>query len=1229
MPNQENMEGTQGRNAQVDTRVSPTLFIALGGTGMEIALRVRRRILNHVWNEQVEPLRIGSLTEFPLAEFLHFDLDAGSIVETGKDNKTDPLANLVKFDETEKIVGVPNVNAYAGSEERLKGFPHISPWFPLTPKDVVDLDFTNPDGAGMVRAVSRLHFFDRYTDLKNMIRSKINHLRSSVDADKILSRLGLETNKEIKVVVLASTAGGTGSGSFIDMGYLAGYLARQESEGARTSLCLMLPSGYTGKAPERVDANTYAALMELETIYGKKVSFKYFVDKWTDKADEVAEKLNGETSVRPYNSIFLFDLTNVSGESTQRTENMFDMVADILFEDFASEQFAQRKRSNAPNIRVEHILPSFDFEVNSNIVGNVTMQYSKAYSSFGQSIIDTQLDQRRDQEACKRVNKFLNTFFGIASAISGDTPNKKTPQSVDATNIIEAAPVNCRETSSYEVKYTFAKREDRKKYGTAQREYLKIIDDILDTLVASYNREVLSKIDNIYNTSNNLADIIRRIDDYICEIERGLDMKPNPSDPNAGNYKKLIVNAREGYYQKIVADDSQLINSLWETVKNRETGGIDYTIALIELIRDQLTKIYIEKLNDSTEWFGKLRNSLIDELNEQRKRLVDLGSKDNRHTNDIVSRVKEVMTRLGGVRLRELACIEAARLLEKLSNHLGEHEGMDEAGEKQWTKGSFAGVLVEYKQLIKVIMCELEDEQTRANKATKKTHAGYQHIAQSRQGLDDEIYLSEEEISEMGEKAFENIGGPREIFKALKDEVKKRKMIWKLRSLALAKLPRLETGERNPLYLELKTRKNNNSHNEIIKRCVEMAMPWVPISCNGNQGVRADAYSGIIGVEDSQLWEREFGYEFRSKVPTQRSSMPEERLGFEGGVPGKLICYVQLDGFPLLALKDLTKWKTNYELKKNNTPLHLHWDTTRFVHPIKMEPETLNTLVEGFWLYLQGIILRVLTRNLSWKMPRYNLKIGTDSGYSIGTEQHVRKDGIPVHSDSIRQQVNSSLERTNTAAQGTCLYLLYLYYDQKVYPVRRDIQQGGSATDYKGFSHLVCEKLAEQQKLTLERRFGANEIKRLMLKIAGAEAITEIDFDSMIMDSWTDIIQSSKDEVVKGEIGEEHKEKRVLKSEFFTEGWIEDLFDLNEHGKIPPEPLGFRPYKVAIDNVSCGPFDWKELFEWTLKGKLSSTTKVWRKPMTAWQLAGEIEELLPLLPSEEPSLIDDDEPLLN
>ncbi|MHB0986395.1 MAG: hypothetical protein ACYC05_12495 [Sulfuricella sp.] len=50
----------------------PTLFIGLGGTGAEVLWRIRRNILSKEWHDKSDqPFELGSLEEFPFAQFLH------------------------------------------------------------------------------------------------------------------------------------------------------------------------------------------------------------------------------------------------------------------------------------------------------------------------------------------------------------------------------------------------------------------------------------------------------------------------------------------------------------------------------------------------------------------------------------------------------------------------------------------------------------------------------------------------------------------------------------------------------------------------------------------------------------------------------------------------------------------------------------------------------------------------------------------------------------------------------------------------------------------------------------------------------------------------------------------------------------------------------------------------------------------------------------------------------
>ena len=97
-------------------KVMPTLFIGVGGTGMQICLRIRRRILNHMWGSFDNPFSINSITEFPPAQFINFDLDSNSRTQSDKDTETDILDSMVRFSDEEKIISMLDLEKYTGTD---------------------------------------------------------------------------------------------------------------------------------------------------------------------------------------------------------------------------------------------------------------------------------------------------------------------------------------------------------------------------------------------------------------------------------------------------------------------------------------------------------------------------------------------------------------------------------------------------------------------------------------------------------------------------------------------------------------------------------------------------------------------------------------------------------------------------------------------------------------------------------------------------------------------------------------------------------------------------------------------------------------------------------------------------------------------------------------------------------------------------------------------------------
>ena len=423
----EQVEGLIGGSSKIDERpperLRPTLFIGVGGTGMEVLLRVRRQILNALWGSGSNRFRIDSLTDFPVAQFINFDLAVGDVIESGKSQKQDSLHEAIKFTDDERIAESFDIDKYSRDDDTLGKFPHIQSWSPLTPKRIRELGIDPSKGAGQIRGISRLYFFDKYQKTRDKILVKLKSLRSGLSKDHQLKHLGLELAQDkFKVVVICSVAGGTGSGAFLDMGWLANWIARDEVDSAEVELIVFMPSGFQGAGKDRTEANGYAALMELETaMRGGAVGT--YISTW-DPYDRP------KLAVKPYDEVYLVDSGNVAQLHTGDIKDVYQMVADALFEDFASADFANRKRSVAVNQR-KHKIVSLSPPVNEARYGkDMQLPFHKGYSAFGQAVLDTQQTFRRDMRAHVWAGEMLKAFFGVGA---GDAQaNRSTDKQRDA-----------------------------------------------------------------------------------------------------------------------------------------------------------------------------------------------------------------------------------------------------------------------------------------------------------------------------------------------------------------------------------------------------------------------------------------------------------------------------------------------------------------------------------------------------------------------------------------------------------------------------------------------------------------------------------------------------------------------------------------------------------------------------------------------------------------------------
>jgi hypothetical protein len=281
-----------------------TILIGLGGVGQQILLNVKRLLMD----------TYGAVP--PSVKMLSLD--------------TDLPENAMQSAHSEQMYsfGPDEFLHLTISDPKgfIEGSESVRKWYVL-PMPVGAI--TN--GAGAVRQNGRLALFFHIAE----VLRRIDTMNSTLADDRLQQRmanakseLGSSKNfslsqKPTEVIVCGSLAGGTGSGTFLDMGILL----RDSIPNALINGYFMLYWPFRDKAfANRIKGNMYAALSELENIqsimYGNKDFTPYHV-KYGDKTITVDKA--------PYNLCHLIDGRKEHGEVINEVQDINEAIGNGIF----------------------------------------------------------------------------------------------------------------------------------------------------------------------------------------------------------------------------------------------------------------------------------------------------------------------------------------------------------------------------------------------------------------------------------------------------------------------------------------------------------------------------------------------------------------------------------------------------------------------------------------------------------------------------------------------------------------------------------------------------------------------------------------------------------------------------------------------------------------------------------------------------------------------------------
>lgn len=295
---------------------APTLIIGLGGKGSDIVLRVSKMVRTMPEEQQ---RKIG---------FAVFDTDVNELKEIQKNN---PFVRTIQT-STKLTVG-----------EYLEKDTHSrDTWFPV---NAILNGKALTEGAGQVRAISRLAF---ETAVK---AGKMEPLHKAIE--DLYKLEGEENQQALRVIIVSSLAGGTGSGIILPVAlYVRNYLKTHFAQAANIVRgFFLLPEVFYGVIPgaaerNNLKCNAYATLRELDAFLmkGDATLEERYKDTVKIEFPTVNSNEYEEYNVRPFDFCFLFDAQNADGKKLNSFNQYLDHAASCIY---AQSIGPMNKRSNS------------------------------------------------------------------------------------------------------------------------------------------------------------------------------------------------------------------------------------------------------------------------------------------------------------------------------------------------------------------------------------------------------------------------------------------------------------------------------------------------------------------------------------------------------------------------------------------------------------------------------------------------------------------------------------------------------------------------------------------------------------------------------------------------------------------------------------------------------------------------------------------------------------------
>lgn len=309
------------------TKIRRCLYIGLGGTGMTSLLHTKRMFID----------TYGEVP--PMIGFLGIDTDGGVY-----NRELQSKYGSVRIEPNEQMPIIVNQAPpiYKVNEPRFT-------WVPR--KNLSSLVAMNL-GAGAIRSNGRFALTVNCDRVVEKIKSKINEVTNAGTVYDGKYELLSEASPEIHMVF--SIAGGTGSGTFINMAYLLKEIVPDYKIMGYAVLPDVFEAMFGNVAPN-VKANGYGAIMDLDWFMHLNVGKEPFTIQYLHR-DYLAQE-------RPFNSVVFINNQNKNKDTYDNVDQLAEMISLALVTSAGSLSVA----AQSVNDNIEKIISDGNMDIEGKI----------------------------------------------------------------------------------------------------------------------------------------------------------------------------------------------------------------------------------------------------------------------------------------------------------------------------------------------------------------------------------------------------------------------------------------------------------------------------------------------------------------------------------------------------------------------------------------------------------------------------------------------------------------------------------------------------------------------------------------------------------------------------------------------------------------------------------------------------------------------------------------------